>query len=209
LTDEAKAAGADYRETLTGFKWIGNAAMDYERTTGGRFVMGYEEALGYSIGPLVRDKDGVSACLIFADLVLWNRARGRSVLDHLDDIYRRVGLFVTEQVSITKPGSEGLAQIKQAMDRFRKQPPKDIAGHAVDQVVDLAKGEGGLPPSDVLVFKLEGGRRVIMRPSGTEPKLKSYYEVRVPVAAGEAMETARARGVAELAELRDAHQKQI
>ena len=205
----AKAAGADYRETLTGFKWIGNAAMDYERTTGGRFVMGYEEALGYSIGPLVRDKDGVSACLIFADLVLWNRARGRSVLDHLDDIYRRVGLFVTEQVSITKPGSEGLAQIKQAMDRFRKQPPKDIAGHEVDQIVDLAKGEGGLPPSDVLVFKLEGGRRVIMRPSGTEPKLKSYYEVRVPVAAGEAMETARARGVAELAELRDAHQKQI
>jgi len=205
----AKAAGADYRETLTGFKWIGNAAMDYERTTGGRFVMGYEEALGYSIGPLVRDKDGVSACLIFADLVLWNRARGRSVLDHLDDIYRRVGLFVTEQVSITKPGSEGLAQIKQAMDRFRKQPPKDIAGHKVDQVADLAKGEGGLPASDVLVFKLEGGRRVIMRPSGTEPKLKSYYEVRVPVAAGEAMDAARARGVAELAELRDTHQKLI
>ena len=205
----ARAANADYRETLTGFKWIGNAAMDYERTTGGRFVMGYEEALGYSIGPLVRDKDGVSACLIFADLVLWNRARGRSVLDHLDDIYRRVGLFVTEQVSITKPGSEGIAEIKKVMDRFRKQPPTDIAGHKVDQVVDLAKGEGGLPPSDVLVFKLEGGRRVIMRPSGTEPKLKSYYEVRVPVAAGEAMETARARGVAELAELRDAHQKQI
>jgi phosphomannomutase len=141
--------------------------------------------------------------------VLCNRARGRSVLEHLDDIYRRVGLFVTEQVSITKPGSEGLAQIKQAMDRFRKQPPKDIAGHAVDQVVDLAKGEGGLPASDVLVFKLEGGRRVIMRPSGTEPKLKSYYEVRVPVAAGEAMDTARARGVAELAELRDTHQKMI
>jgi phosphomannomutase len=209
----AKAAGADYRETLTGFKWIGNAAIDYERTTGGRFVMGYEEALGYSIGPLVRDKDGVSACLIFADLVLWNRARGRSVLDHLDDIYRRVGLFVTEQVSITKPGSEGLAQIKQAMDRFRKEPPKDIAGHKVEQVVDLANGANAdgttLPPSDVLVFRLEGGRRVIMRPSGTEPKLKSYYEVRVPVAAGEPIDAARARGTAELSELRDTHQKLI
>jgi phosphomannomutase len=209
----AKDANADYRETLTGFKWIGNAAMDYERATHGRFVMGYEEALGYSIGPLVRDKDGVSACLIFADLVLWNRARGRSVLDHLDDIYRRVGLFVTEQVSITKPGSEGLAEIKKVMDRFRKQPPKDIAGHEVEQVVDLAKGasiEGmALPASDVLVFKLEGGRRVIMRPSGTEPKLKSYYEVRVPVAPGEPIEAARARGTAELVELRDTHQKQI
>ena len=74
--------------------------------------MGYEEALGYTVGPLVRDKDGVSAALIFAELVLWNRARGRTVLDHLDDIYRRVGLFVTEQVSLTKPGAEGLAEIK-------------------------------------------------------------------------------------------------
>src|SRR4029077_6359210 len=71
----AKQAGADYRETLTGFKWIGNAAMDLERDTGGRFVVGYEEALGYSVGPLVRDKDGVSACVIFAELVVWNRER--------------------------------------------------------------------------------------------------------------------------------------
>jgi len=205
----AKAAGADYRETLTGFKWIGNAAMDYERSTGGRFVLGYEEALGYSVGPLVRDKDGVSACVIFAELVAWNRARNRTVLEHLDDIYRRVGLFVTEQVSITRPGSEGLAQIRAAMARFRGAPPKVVANHAVEQVVDLSRGEGGLPPSDVLVFKLAGGRRIIMRPSGTEPKLKSYYEVRTAVASGEPIATARARGLAELAELRDAHQKLI
>jgi phosphomannomutase len=168
--------------------------------------MGYEEALGYSVGPLVRDKDGVSACVIFAELVAWNRARGKSVLEHLDDIYRRVGLFVTEQVSLTKPGSEGLAEIRAAMTRFRSQPPKDVAGMAIDQVVDLSKGEGGLPPSDVLVFKLAGGRRIIMRPSGTEPKLKSYYEVRVPVSAGESIADARTRGLAELAKLRDAHQ---
>jgi phosphomannomutase len=205
----AKQTGADYRETLTGFKWIGNAALEFERTTGGRFVMGYEEALGYSVGPLVRDKDGVSACVIFTELVAWNRAKGRTVLEHLDDIYRRVGLFVTEQVSLTKPGSEGLAEIKAAMKRFRAEPPKAIAGLAIDEVVDLSKGEGGLPPSDVLVFKLAGGRRIIMRPSGTEPKLKSYYEVRVDVAEGEAIATARARGLAELAKLRDAHQSLI
>jgi phosphomannomutase len=205
----AQQSGADYRETLTGFKWIGNAAMDFEREHGGRFVVGYEEALGYSVGPLVRDKDGVSACVIFAELTAWNRARGESVLDHLDDIYRRVGLFVTEQVSLTKQGSEGLAQIKQAMQRFRAEPPRAIAGHAVETVVDLARGEGGLPPSDVLVFKLAGGRRVIMRPSGTEPKLKSYYEVRTQIASGEAVAAARQRGQAELAELRDAHQKLI
>lgn len=202
----AKQYGAEYRETLTGFKWIGNAAMDYERDHGGRFVMGYEEALGYSVGPLVRDKDGVSACVVFAELVLWNRAKGRGVLEHLDDIYRRVGLFVTEQVSLTKPGAEGMAEIKAAMTKFRAEPPKELAGHAVESVVDLSKGEGGLPPSDVLVFKLEGGRRVIMRPSGTEPKLKSYYEVRVEVGASESMADARARGGAELVRLRDAHQ---
>lgn len=202
----AEAAGADYRETLTGFKWIGNAALDYERTHHGRFVMGYEEALGYSIGPLVRDKDGVSACVVFAELAVWNRARGKTVLDHLDDIYRKVGLFVTEQVSLTLPGAEGMARIKAAMTKSRAQPPTALAGFPIEQVVDLSRGEGGLPPSDVLVFRLAGGRRVIMRPSGTEPKLKSYYEVRAVVAAGEPMAAARARGLAELAQLRDAHQ---
>jgi len=205
----AKQVGADYRETLTGFKWIGNAAMDYERDTGGRFVVGYEEALGYSVGPLVRDKDGISACVIFAELTVWNRGKKRSVLDHLDDIYRRVGLFVTEQVSITKQGSEGLSQIKGAMTRFRREAPDKLGSVAVEQIVDLSRGEGGLPPSDVLVFRLEGGRRVIMRPSGTEPKLKSYYEVRVEVKPGEPIAEARTRGLAELAQLRDAHQAML
>jgi phosphomannomutase len=203
----AKSAGADYRETLTGFKWIGNAAMDYEQAHGGRFVMGYEEAIGFSVGPLVRDKDGVSAAVIFAELAAWNRARGRSVLAHLDDIYRRVGLFVTEQVSLTRPGADGLAEIRDTMTKFRTAPPRTLAGHAIESVVDLSRGEGGLPPSDVLVFKLAGGRRVIMRPSGTEPKLKNYYEVRVEVGAGEPMADARARGLAELTQLREAHQQ--
>ncbi len=202
----AKQAGADYRETLTGFKWIANAAIDYEREHHGRFVMGYEEALGYSIGPLVRDKDGVSAAVLFAELTVWNRARGKTVLDHLDDIYRKVGLFVTEQVSLTKPGAEGLTEIRTAMTTFRSAPPAELAGHAIETVVDLVRGEGGLPASDVLVFKLAGGRRVIMRPSGTEPKLKSYYEVRIEVGADEPIATARTRGLVELATLRDAHQ---
>jgi len=95
------------------------------------------------------------------------------------------------------------------MTRFRASQPKEVGGFAIDQVIDLAKGEGGLPPSDVLVFKLAGGRRIIMRPSGTEPKLKSYYEVRVEVAAGEPMSDARTRGLSELATLRDAHQSMI
>jgi phosphomannomutase len=110
-------------------------------------------------------------------------------------------------VSLTRPGADGLAQIRDAMARFRGAPPAALAGHAVEAVVDLARGEGGLPPSDVLVYRLAGGRRVIMRPSGTEPKLKNYYEVRVEIRPGEPIADARARGQAELAALRDAHQQ--
>jgi phosphomannomutase len=202
----ARQAGAEYRETLTGFKWIANVAIAWQAETGGRFVMGYEEALGYTVGDLVRDKDGVSAALLFAELAAWNRARGRTVLEHLDDLYRRVGLFLTEQVSVTATGDDAMELLGDKMRRFRAEPPTAIAGHPIEETVDLAKGAGGLPPSDVLVYKLAGGRRIIMRPSGTEPKLKSYYEVRVDVAADEAMAVARARGAGLLAELRDAHQ---
>jgi phosphomannomutase len=202
----AASFGADYRETLTGFKWIGNAAIEWKAQTGGFFVMGYEEALGYSVGELVRDKDGVSAALLVAELAAWNRSRGKTLLDHLDEVYRKVGLFVTEQVSLTRPGADGLASIRAAMIAFRGAPPTAIAGQAISETVDLSLGTGGLPRSDVLVYKLAGGQRVIMRPSGTEPKLKSYYEVRVEVGAGESLASAQQRGLAELAALRDAHQ---
>ncbi|MEZ4401656.1 MAG: phospho-sugar mutase [Kofleriaceae bacterium] len=202
----AQHYGADAKETLTGFKWIANEAMAWQAATGGRFVMGYEEALGYCVGELVGDKDGVSAALLFAELTAWNRARGRTVAEHLDELYRRVGLFVTEQVSLTRPGADGVAAIKRGMAAVRAAPPAELAGIAVEGVRDLAAGADGLPPSDVLVFSLADGRRVIMRPSGTEPKLKSYYEVRVAVGAGEPMAAAQARGAVELARLRDAHQ---
>ena len=205
----AQTAHVAYRETLTGFKWIANAALAYEASTGGRFVMGYEEALGYSVGPLVRDKDGVSACVIFAELTAWNRALGRTVLGHLEDIYRRVGLFVTEQVSLTMPGSEGLATIAAMMARVRSTPVTTIGTYVVRAAVDLAAGADNLPPSNVLIFRLEGGHRVIMRPSGTEPKLKNYYEVRVIIGAGESIAAATERGRHELGALRDVHQAMI
>jgi phosphomannomutase len=202
----AEHHGAAFRETLTGFKWIANTAIAWQAETGGRFVMGYEEALGYTVGELVRDKDGVSAALLFAELAAWNRARGRSVVEHLDDIYRRVGLFLTEQVSTNAVGADGMEHLRALMRRFRATPPTEINGHRVDEAVDLAVPAGDLPPSDVLVYKLEGGRRIIMRPSGTEPKLKSYYEVRIDVAADEDLLDARVRGMGELGKLRDAHQ---
>jgi phosphomannomutase len=148
----------------------------------------------------------VSAALLVCEMAVSIRATGRTILEQLDDIYRRVGLFLTEQVSLTKPGTDGLAQIKAAMDHARAAPPTQLAGLAIERVDDLLHGADGLPPSDVLVFRIAGGRRVIMRPSGTEPKLKSYYEVRVAVGADEPMDAARARGQQELAQLRDAHQ---
>jgi phosphomannomutase len=203
----AEAAGADYRETLTGFKWIANAAIDWARAGGGDFLVGYEEALGYSVGELVRDKDGVSAAALFAELTADARARGESVADRLEAIYRRHGLYLTEQASLTLPGSEGLLRIAALMSAMRAAPPARIGPHEVLTTVDLADVSSGLPKSDVLVYRLAGDRRIIMRPSGTEPKLKSYYEVRVPVGRGEAISAAVDRARVELAALRDAHQR--
>jgi phosphomannomutase len=169
--------------------------------------MGYEEALGYTVGSLVRDKDGVSAAVALADLARWNRARGRTIAAHLDDIYRRVGLFLTQSVSWNLPGAAGLATIRDAMARFRAAPPSALAGVAVTRTRDLATpGEHGLPTSDVLTYWLADGSRVIMRPSGTEPKLKSYYEVRVTIGDGESTAAATARGQTALAALQAAHQ---
>jgi len=205
----AAAAGVAFAQTLTGFKWIANAAIDRRAADGTRFVFGYEEALGYTVGELVRDKDGVGAAVLFAELTAFARARGESLLDRLGAIYRRHGLHVTEQVSLTLPGDDGLARIASLMQRFREQPPDRIGGHAVRERHDLAAGALGLPPGNVLIYLLEGGRRVIMRPSGTEPKLKCYYEVAEPLAAGEDVAAAQPRAQAALAQLRDAHQAML
>ena len=206
LSRMAEASGADYRETLTGFKWIANAAMEWTQRSGGEFLLGYEEALGYSIGTLVRDKDGVSAAALFAELIADARARGDSIADRLQAIYRRYGLYLTEQASLALPGGDGLLRIAALMTRMRAAPPTHIGDCAVKSYADLAHGAGGLPKSDVLVYRLAGDRRIIMRPSGTEPKLKSYYEVRVPLGDDEPISAATDRARRELAQLRDAHQ---
>ena len=178
----AKQAGADYRETLTGFKWIGNAAMDYERQHHGRFVMGYEEALGYSVGPLVRDKDGVSAAVRVAELCAALRREGKTLWDRLDELSVAHGLSRAAQWSVVLPGREGQARIAEAMRRLREEPPGALAGVKVARRVDMAKTpaagfeESPLPPSDVLVFYDEDGMRLTVRPSGTEPKIKMYLE---------------------------------
>lgn len=204
----AKKYGAQFQSTLTGFKWISNGAMDAKKSRGERFVMGYEEALGYSIGELVRDKDGVSAANLFCELAAFEKSRGRSVWKRLEDIYRQHGRYATRQESLVLPGSDGLEKIGSYMADFRARAPKEIAGFPVTEFQDLLddSAKTGYPKSNVLVYFLEGNRRVIMRPSGTEPKLKCYYEVCEPVASEEPMEKASERAAISLTALCEQHQ---
>ncbi len=164
------AAGIRHEETLTGFKWI-------SRVPGLRY--GYEEALGYCVDPgHVRDKDGVSAALLMAELAATLKAEGRSLLDRLDDLAREHDLYQSDQLSVRV---DDLAQIGAAMARLRESPPTSLGGSPVTQLDDLEQPTSGLPPTDGLRFLMADGSRVIARPSGTEPKLKCYLEVVVPV----------------------------
>ncbi|NEE26136.1 phospho-sugar mutase, partial [Streptomyces sp. SID7982] len=178
----AEKAGLGYEETLTGFKWIA-------RVDGLRY--GYEEALGYCVDPEgVRDKDGITAALLVAELASVLKEQGRTLLDLLDDLALAHGLHATDQLSVRV---EDLSVIADAMARLREQPPTALAGLAVTSAEDLSQGTDRLPPTDGLRYQLEGAR-VIVRPSGTEPKLKCYLEVVVPVADATGLPAARARG---------------
>jgi len=183
----ARAHGAAFEQTLTGFKWIWNAALDLELAGGVRYAFGYEEALGYSVGHIVRDKDGISAAVLFADLASRCRAQGMSVLERLEALYGKHGLWSSLQKSILRPGTEGQGQIAQAMQKLGADIPAELAGHKVVGSVDYRSGGGErprwLPDTSLVVLELEGDSRVLVRPSGTEPKLKIYVDLRVELAA--------------------------
>ncbi len=189
----ARDLGARYEETLTGFKWIANRALEVERAEGAAFVFGYEEALGYAAGTAVRDKDGISAGLLFADLAAWCRSRGVTAWAYLEEIQRRHGLFVAGQRNFTFPGAEGLAVIARIMDGFRASPPARIGGLEVVAVRDYLRGTL-LPPSNVIAYALSDGSRVTLRPSGTEPKIKYYFERTEEPAEGEAIAVIAGQG---------------
>ncbi|MFO0555770.1 MAG: phospho-sugar mutase [Polyangiaceae bacterium] len=199
----ARALGVHYEETLTGFKWITNRAMELERLEGKRFVFGYEEALGYTVGSLVRDKDGISAALLFAELWAVRRAQGKTIFDELERIARTYGCFVSGQRSITMKGKDGLSRIQSVMSSLRERPLAEMAPLSVVGRSDIKNGvrlrSSGettklrLPSSDVLIYDLAGDSRIIARPSGTEPKLKIYIDVREPIAEGEAVTVAEVR----------------
>ncbi|MBU8551593.1 phospho-sugar mutase [Streptomyces sp. Babs14] len=177
----ARKAGLPHEETLTGFKWIA-------RVDGIRY--GYEEALGYCVDPEgVRDKDGITAALLITELASTLKQENRTLLDLLDDIAVEHGLHATDQLSVRV---QDLSLIAAAMDRLREQPPTRLAGLPVVDAEDLTRGTDTLPPTDGLRYTLDGAR-VIVRPSGTEPKLKCYLEVVVPVAAHTDLPDARTK----------------
>ncbi len=194
----AAARGVAYAETLTGFKWLARAALDRPDL---RFVYGYEEALGSCVGTLVRDKDGITAALAFAELVAAEKARGRSVLDRLDDLARELGVHATGQRSIRFEGVGGLERMRAVVDALAASPPALLAGVPVDEVEDLRLG-GRLPPTDGVALR-GAGVRLIVRPSGTEPKLKCYAEAVVPVAGGVDLAAARERATGTTAAILD------
>ena len=195
LAAMCRAAGVRHEETLTGFKWIG-------RVPGLRY--GYEEALGYCVDPArVRDKDGVSAALLVAELVATLKADGRSLVDRLDDLAREHGVYATDAFSVRV---EDLSLIGAIMDRLRATPLTSVAGVDVARADDLARGDGGLPPTEGLRYYLADDSRVIVRPSGTEPKLKVYLEVVEPVS-GDDLRGARRTAAARLAGIRAALEK--
>lgn len=184
----AADAGFGYESTLTGFKWI-------SRVPGLRF--GYEEALGYCVDPAaVKDKDGISASLLMLEMVAALKAAGRGPQDVLDDLARRFGLHATGQLSVRVAD---VALIAQAMARLRADPPSALGGREVLRLDDLEQGVDGLPPTDGLRFTLPDAR-VIVRPSGTEPKLKCYLQVVIPVTGS--LSAAQQQGESELAALR-------
>jgi len=190
LAKIAAAAGIPHTETLTGFKWI-------SRVPG--LTFGYEEALGYCVAPeVVRDKDGLSAGLLLAELTAALKAQGRTVWDALDDLALAHGLHETSQISLRV---ERLEDITNMMARLRTAPPATLAGSPVTDFKDLAAGSAALPPTDGLLFLTENRARVIVRPSGTEPKLKCYLEAIVPVPDRESLGDARQAAQRELAAL--------
>ena len=179
------AYGIEMKEVLTGFKFIGEKIKESEETGIGTYIFGFEESYGYLKGTYARDKDAVVATMLIAEMALYYQENGTSIFEQMDNIYKKYGYYKEEVVSVTLEGIEGLAKIKSTMDRLRENPPEMVAGKKVIAVrdyltserVDKLTGENSgilLPKSNVIYLELEDQNNFIIRPSGTEPKIKLY-----------------------------------
>ena len=193
LSRIAAAAGAQYARTLTGFKWIVRAGEQRPDT---RYILGYEEALGYAVGDVVRDKDGIGAALAVLGLAAQARSKGESLQDAYDALEAEHGVHLTAQLTVATSAPLDI------MARLRAASPRDLGGATVFSTDDLTGGTWELPSADVLIYHLSGAR-VVIRPSGTEPKIKAYLEVVEPLIGGR-LEEARLAARKRLDPLRDA-----
>ncbi len=173
----AEHYGVEMRETLTGFKWIGDqiALLEADGEVE-RFLFGFEESYGYLAGPYVRDKDAVIASMLICEMAAYYRSIGSSIKQRLEEIYAEYGRYLNTVDAFEFPGLTGMDKMAGMMASLRENPPKDIGGIGVAKVTDYLKPEEtGLPKSNVLTYSLENGETVVVRPSGTEPKIKAYY----------------------------------
>lgn len=169
--------GVELRETLTGFKWIGDQIAQLEaKGETERFIFGFEESYGYLAGSYVRDKDAVIGSMLICEMAAYYRSIGSSIKERLEEIYAQYGRYLNKVDSFEFPGLSGMEKMAGIMEKLRKNPPSEIAGKTVEKAVDYEKPEEtGLPKANVLIYHLAGGESVVVRPSGTEPKIKAYY----------------------------------
>lgn len=167
--------GVELRDVLTGFKFIGEQiGLLEQKGQAHRYIFGFEESYGYLSGSFVRDKDAVNASLLICEMFAWYKAKGQTLLEVLEELYRTYGFYESRLLSFTFEGAEGLSQMTGLIQNLREQPSREMAGYAVEKMVDYQKDLTGLPRSNVLRFFLADGQETVIRPSGTEPKLKVY-----------------------------------
>ena len=169
--------GVEMRNVLTGFKWIGDQIAGLEAAGEvERFIFGFEESYGYLAGPYVRDKDAIIGSMLICEMAAYYRSIGSSIKERLEAIYAKYGRYLNKVDSFEFPGLSGMDKMASIMDSLRTNPPKEIGGYAVTKVTDYQKSEEtGMPAANVLIYTLEGGATVVVRPSGTEPKIKTYF----------------------------------
>ena len=173
----AKSYGVEMRNVLTGFKWIGDQIARLEAAGQvDRFIFGFEESYGYLAGPYVRDKDAIIGSMLICEMAAYYRSIGSSIKERLEEIYAKFGRYLNKVDSFEFPGLSGMEKMAGIMDGLRKNPPAEIGGYKVTSVTDYQDTEKtGLPKANVLIYALEGGATVVVRPSGTEPKIKTYF----------------------------------
>ena len=173
----AKSYGVEMRNVLTGFKWIGDQIARLEAAGQvDRFIFGFEESYGYLAGPYVRDKDAIIGSMLICEMAAYYRSVGSSIKERLEEIYAKFGRYLNKVDSFEFPGLSGMEKMAGIMDGLRKNPPAEIGGYKVTSVTDYQDSEKtGLPTANVLIYALEGGATVVVRPSGTEPKIKTYF----------------------------------